>query len=421
MFPFVLPRGRGILFTILDAASATPKVAVLDSRNQSQTILIPGAASASYTDAGYLVYAASGTLFAVRFDLDRLTVEGDPLTLANGVLMGTGAGAYYAVSQGGTLAYVPETATSDPPRTLVWLDRQGTETPLNAPPRPYRTVRLSPDGQRIGLTINDQRRDVWTWDLQRQTLIQVTSDGREDAMPSWTPDSQRLVFNSRRAGGANLYRQLADGTGAAEPLTEGQSTFVPTSITSDGGLLFGHSSIPRAWTLFVLPLGKSGPPEPLLPSLESYTAPAISPNGRFIAYRSQAQYGYGRDEIYVRPFPNLNAGRSQVSPAGGSNPVWSRDGRELFFLDASDRLAAVPVDTTGARFRARPPVQVLSTAYWVAGSPTESARSHLAFDVSPDGRRFLMIKEDPAARPPNTPIVMMLNAIGALVAERARP
>ena len=208
-------------------------------------------------------------------------MEGDPLTLANGVLMGTATGAYYAVSRDDTLAYVPATATPDPPRTLVWLDRKGIETPLNAPPRPYRTVRLSPDGQRIAVQIGDQRRDVWTWDLQRQTLIRITSDNREESAPIWTPDGRRLVFNSRRAGGANLYRQLADGTGTAEPLTEGQSTFVPTSITSDGGVLLGHSSIPKAWTLFVLPLGEAGAPRapiaiPGTKELRSYRRTGVS-------------------------------------------------------------------------------------------------------------------------------------------------
>ena len=138
VLPFVLPGGRGILFTILDAAADNPRVAVLDSRDQSQRVIIPGAASAQYIDAGYIVYAASGTLFAVRFNLDELRVEGEPQTLANGVLMATAAGAYYAVSSTGSLAYVPATATPDPPRTLVWVDRKGIETPLNAPARAYR-------------------------------------------------------------------------------------------------------------------------------------------------------------------------------------------------------------------------------------------------------------------------------------------
>ena len=139
VLPFVLPGGRGILFTILDAAADNPRVAVLDSRDQSQRVIIPGAASAQYIDAGYIVYAASGTLFAVRFNLDELRVEGEPQTVANGVLMASAAGAYYAVSSTGSLVYVPATASSDAPRTLVWVDRKGTETPLNAPARAYRS------------------------------------------------------------------------------------------------------------------------------------------------------------------------------------------------------------------------------------------------------------------------------------------
>jgi dipeptidyl aminopeptidase/acylaminoacyl peptidase len=275
-----------VLFTILDAAADNPRVAVLDSRDQSQKILLPGAASAAYIDAGYLVYAASGTLFAVRFNLDALRVEGEPQTLANGILMGTAMGAYYAISSTGSLAYVPATATPDPPRTLVWVDRAGAETPLNAPARAYQTVRLSPDGQQIAVGINDQQRDLWTWDLQRQTLTQITSHSRADVMPLWTPDGQRLVFQSRRDGGGNLYAQAADGTGIAEPLTTGIQTFVPTSISPDGATLLGNSSIPRAWTLFQLPLANGERPQPLLPSPANHNYPALSPNGRFVAYQS---------------------------------------------------------------------------------------------------------------------------------------
>jgi hypothetical protein len=153
VMPFVLPRDRGILYTILDAAADNPRVAVLDSRDQSQRVLIQGAASAFYADPGYLVYVASRSLFAVRFDLEALRVTGEPKTLANGVLMADANGAYYAVSAGGSIAYVPATATADPPRTLVWVDRDGRETPINAPPRAYQTVRLSPDGRKVAVAM----------------------------------------------------------------------------------------------------------------------------------------------------------------------------------------------------------------------------------------------------------------------------
>jgi len=406
VLPFVLPRDRGILFTIIDAAEDNPRVAVLDSRDHSQRVLVPGAASGFYADPGYLVYVALGRLFAVRFDLEALRVTGEPKSLANGVLMGDVDGAYYAVSANGSIAYLPATATADPPRTLVWVDRNGRETPINAPPRAYQAARLSPDGRRIAVGINDEQRDVWTWDLERETLTRITDDPRRDWTPLWTPDGTRLIFISRRDGAANLYWQAADGTGAAQRLTTGRDTFIPTSITPDGTTLVGNSSIPKAWTLFRLPLDNRSSPEPLVPSAASSNLPALSPDGRAIAFESNES---GKLEVWLRPFPAVNAARVQVSTAGGSKPLWSRDGRELFFL-SSGKLFAAPVNTTAGTFRVGVPAPVLtlSTAYFDADGPA-------SYDVAPDGKRFLMIKQDPALRPPNTPIVMLLNALQSLV------
>jgi serine/threonine-protein kinase len=342
-------------------------------------------------------------------NLESLGVEGEPQTLVNGVLMGDANGAYYAVSAGGTLAYVPTTATADPPRTLVWVDRKGNETPLNAPARPYQTVRLSPDGQRIAVTINDEQRDVWTWDLERQTLTRITTDPRLDGTPIWSPDGNRLIFNSRREGGVNLYVQAADGTGVAQRLTDGMQTFVPTSMTPDGTTLLGLSSIPKPWTLFMLPLNQPASPQPLLPSPSHLLQPAVSPDGRMMAYFSDES---GRLEVYVRPFPEVNAARLQVSTAGGDEPHWSRDGRELFFF-AAGRLVAARIETVGGRLRASVPVPLFGGPYFNGEGPAN-------YDVSADGQRFLMIKQDPAARPPNTPIVMVLNALMSLRTSAAR-
>jgi len=344
----------------------------------------------------------------VRFNLDELRLEGEPRILANGVLMATAAGAYYAVSSTSSLVYVPATATPDAARTLVWVDRKGTETPLNAPARAYRSARLSPDGNRIAVSIHDQQRNVWMWDLRRRTLTKVT-DGREDVAPVWTPDGQRLVFQSRRDGGGNLYLQAADGSGAAEPLTTGSATFVPSGITSDGATLLGSSSLPKAWTLFQLPLGKREPATPLLSSASSRNYPVASPNMRFIAYQSNDS---GRSEIDVRPFPTVHEGRWQVSTDGGTHPVWARDGRELFFVGPNRQLMAVSVDSTRAELRASTPARVLSASYYHTEFPT-------SYDVAPDGTRFLMIKEDPAVRAPNTPIVMVLNAFTSLEGQGA--
>ena len=284
----------------------------------------------------------------------------------------------------------------------MWVDRKGLETPLGAPVRAYEFVRLAPDGQRVAVAINDEQHDVWTWELQRPGLTRITADPVLDWRPTWTPDGEYLVFSRRDGAGSNVYRQSADGTGAAERLTTGRQTFVPASITADGAYLIGHSSIPSLWTLFRLPLAKRGPAEPLQispPANRHY--PALSPNNRFVAYTSYEGGGKGT-EVFVRPFPDVNAGRWQVSNAGGNHAVWARDGRELFYLDAANRLTAVNIDTTSAAFRPSSPVRLLSASY--AGT----------YDVSPDGSRFLMVKEDPAARPPNTPIVLVTNVVESL-------
>jgi Tol biopolymer transport system component len=164
--------------------------------------------------------------------------------------------------------------------------------------------------------------------------------------------------------------------------------------------VLGNSSLPKAWTLFQLPLGKRGPAAPLLSSASSHNYPVASPNMRFIAYQSNES---GRIEIEVRPFPNVHEGRWQVSTDGGTHPVWARDGRELFFEGPNGQLMAVSVDSTRAELRASNPTRVLSASYYHTENPT-------TYDVAPDGTRFLMIKEDPTVRAPNTPIVMLLNA-----------
>jgi serine/threonine-protein kinase len=201
-----------------------------------------------------------------------------------------------------------------------------------------------------------------------------------------------------------MYLQSADGSGVAEPLTTGTETFVPTSITADGASLLGNSSIPKAWTLFLQPFGKRGPARPLLSSPGSQVFPVASPDMRFIAYQSNES---GRSEIWVRPFPNVNERRVQVSTDGGRNPLWPRDGRELFFLDLSGNVMGVSVDSTHAELRASAPVRVVTT------SPQYYRGDVSIYDVAPDGARFLMIKEDPTVRPPNTPIVMVLNVFGS--------
>ena len=253
-----------------------------------------------------------------------------------------------SVSRTGTLAYVPASATPDAPRTLVWVDRQGVETPLGVPARAYQSLRIAPDGRRVAVAINDEQRDVWTWDMQRSTLTRITADPVVDWSPTWTSDGKHLVFSRREGAASNVYRQSADGTGVAERLTTGYQTFVPRSMTTDGAYLIGQSSVPSSWTLFRLPLLKGGAVEHLQISLSgSRFLPAVSPNNRFVAYGGTQ--GEDGDAVIVRSFADVNGGLWQ-RPAPGAISRLGAGRRGLFYLDAKNRLTAVTTDTSRAAF-----------------------------------------------------------------------
>ena len=255
-FPSVLPGGRGVLFTITAAGQAdNAQVAVLDLRTGQRKTLVRGGSQAEYVDpsagtgqAGYLIYAAAGTLRAVRFDPARLEVLGDPVTVVEQVMIKPTGAANYAVSRQGTLFYVPGgVSVQMSPRSLVWVDRKGHEEPINAPLRAYGSPRISPDGTRLLLGITDQEsNDIWIWDFERETLRRLTFAPGSDSLALWTPDGRRIIFTSNRAGVSNLYSQAADGTGAADRLTTSANQQFPSSISPDGTLVVGFERLSMA-------------------------------------------------------------------------------------------------------------------------------------------------------------------------------
>jgi hypothetical protein len=408
--PSVLPGGRGVLFTIATGPSRAERaqVAVLDLKTGQRKTLIRGGSQAEYLPSGHLVYAApgaavtAGTLRAVRFDLERLEVLSDPVPLVGDMWMAQGGAANYAVSRPGTLVYVPA-AGAQLPRSLVWVDRKGQEEPIGAALRVYVEPRLSPDGTRVALAIRDEENDIYIWNFVQQTLTRLTFDPSVDERPVWTPDSRRIVFASQRAGAFNLYAQAADGTGTIERLATGEDAQAPAFVAPDGTGIVGSVVSPQTngdvvWFPLKSPASRSGsgpasgsspsPMKPLVRTTSIEFNPEISRDSRYIAYQSNES---GRDEIWVRPFPRVNDGRWQVSTGGGTRPAWSRNGRELFYLDPSNKLTALPVQTSGTTFAAGNPARVLETAYAVAQS-----YSSRPYDVSSDGQRFLMIKENVA-------------------------
>jgi serine/threonine-protein kinase len=253
----------------------------------------------------------------------------------------------------------------------------------------YTYPRISPDGHRLAVDIRDQDQDVWVWDFERETLTRLTFDPAADTTPLWTPDGQRIVFFRN---GQGLRWQASDGTGPVESLTEsGPRTQSAGGFTNDGKRI-----VFEEWTgagandrhIRILQLDGHGTTDLLANPKFAEMDPDLSPDGRWLAYESNES---GRLEIYVRPFPDVQSGRWQISRDGGTRPMWARNGRELYFMagglynsTAGSALMAVSVETSPA-FRAGNPQQLLPGPYF-------SNLGNRTYDVSADGQRFLMVK-----------------------------
>jgi eukaryotic-like serine/threonine-protein kinase len=414
LFPSFVPGGRAVLFTIAPMAGIVDgsQIATLDLATGQTKTLVRGGSNAMYVDTGHLVYASAGSLRAVRFDPERLTVLSDPVPVVDQVkTLGTGAGEF-DISRTGTLVFVPGGATDTVgvPRLLVWVDRHGREEPIAAPARTYVMPRLSPDGQRVALDVRDQENDIWILDLKRQTMTKLTFNPGADAWPTWTPDGRRIVFASARGGSTiNLFWQLADGTGTAERLTTSTNAQNPHSFSPDGKSLLVQEVVSSNSTdLTLLPIDStSGKPmtgkletQPLIHTTASENAGEISPDGHWLAYYSNSS---GRPEVYVRAFPNVEGGGQWlISTNGGTRPAWAKSGRELFYVDPSGAMMAVPVQTTPTFSNGNP--TKLFEGRWFIGQTSRT------YDVSVDGQRFLMIKDAPtdnqAAAPATITVVL---------------
>ena len=296
--------------------------------------------------------------------------------------MGQLGSAQFSVSDSGSLAYI--SGGTEPTRSLfsalVWVDRKGQEELSAAEPGFYMLSRqqISPDGRHVAIRIlGSGNEDVWIYDFARATSTRLTFDAASDGQPVWTPDGRRLVFRSTRDGGeANLFWKAADGTGPVERLTTSPNFQAPYSFSPDGKrLVFIERSSETGPDIHLLSMEGEPTSQPLLkrPFDEGY--PVISPDGRWLAYESNET---GRHEVYVRPFPNVEEGKWQISTNGGGQPVWGPQGHELFYR-TGQAMMAVSIETEPTFTRGRP--EVLFRGSYYRGC-----------DISPDGGRFLMTK-----------------------------
>jgi serine/threonine-protein kinase len=378
-----------VLFTL--GTNEGYKIVVQSLESRERKVLFEGDC-AWYLPTEYIVYALANNLFAAPFDLDTLAAGG-PVSMVEGVFrMGPLYAPQYAVSMSGTLVYVPlAIAAASQKRSLVWVDRNGKEEPLAAAPTDdYGAFRISPDGTRVALTVKSgTKSDIWIYDLVGENRTRLTFN-EGSAYPLWTLDGKKIAFSSARGTMlGDVYWKAADGTGEEEKLsTVSNRSLYPWSWSCDGITVVlmdqaasGEAGPGLGSHIGALSMEGDRKWRPLLQEKFYEAHPQISPNGRWMAYKSGD--ASNQSEIYVRPFPEVNKGKWQVSTGGGEDPLWSHDGRELFYRNGSS-IIAVDVQT-------EPIFKALKSKILFQGAVSSNGGHR--WDLSPDGKRFLMLKE----------------------------
>ena len=418
-FANLLPGGDALIYTVgfegIDNYDDA-RIDLWDLRTGAKKTVIEGGTSATYLSSGHIVFARNGALMAVPFDVERREVTGTAFEVQDGVMMSRNTGAaHYALSKRGDLAFVPGPAEGGR-RTLVWVDRAGQAEPLPLPPASYLYPRIAPDGRTLAVEIEGPNHDFYTWDFERTVLSKITADGLSHD-PVWSPDGARLAFRSWLAGGMTMWWMRSDRSEAPERLDPAGTRQSPVSFSPDGKFLAFDQKDPEtrddAW---VLSLEGSRQPRGIAQTPFGEGSMKFSPDGRWVAYSSDES---GRPEVYVQAFPGPGL-KLQISNGGGTDPVWRRSGGELFYR-AGDKMMAVSV-TTAPQFKASAPAELWAGSYSAGtsascGMPGVSSSN---YDVSADGQRFLMVRDDDGSAVA-TKIVVVLNwAEHVTATDRAR-
>jgi serine/threonine-protein kinase len=397
--PHVLPGGEAVLFTV--AKNRFPRwdetqIAVYSRRTGRSRILVNGGADARYAASGHLVYVREGLLLAAPFDLRTLELTGGPVGLSADVMQAayfrgqradSGAG-QFALAATGTLVYLQGGTTPAADRFIVRVDRFGRSETLPLPPRPFATLRLSPNDEEIALSTFGRDRSVWLYSLRRETFSRLSAAGR-NGVPIWTPAGEHITFAAGTSGPDRLQSMRADGAGSPEPLVAARHDLVPASWTPDAHQLLYYPIPPTE--IRVHDVRTMGPAKALFavadPTL--FGGADMSPDGRWIAYHSGES---GQSQVYVQAYP-AGVPRYQLSAGGGMSPVWRRDGREIFYVrqnagparrgSAGVSIMAVPV-ALAPSFRFGVPSELFAGPY----ATNQPAR---AYDVTSDGQSFLLI------------------------------
>jgi serine/threonine-protein kinase len=381
-WPQVLPGSKAVLFTVNSGMAAGydgANIELVSLADHRRKTLVRGGTFGRYLPSGHLIYVNRGTLFAVPFDLDRLEVRGTPSQTLNQVSYTPSNGtAQIDFSQTGTLIY-RSGGGGGGLSTVQWLDASGKTQPLLAKPDAYERPVLSPDGNRLALYTSD----IWVYEWKRDTMTRLTFGPGRSIYPVWSPDGRYIVFQ----GPGGLFWTRSDGSGKPLPLTQSKNRQLPYSFSPDGKRLAFHELSPQTQDdIWTVPLEvdasglRAGKPEAFLQTPFDERQGAFSPDGRWLAYSSNESGTY---QIYVRAFPD-KGGKWQISNSGGVEPVFSRNGRELFFRTEDNQIMVASYAVKGGSFVAD------RTRVW-----SEKRLANLGvvpnYDLAPDGKRIVAL------------------------------
>jgi serine/threonine-protein kinase len=406
-WPQILPGGKAVLFTshtsLVGFDRAT--IEVMSLADHRRKTLVRGGTYGRYLPSGHLVYVNRGTLFAAPFDVDRLEVRGAPAPVLDqiGYSAGTGS-AQLDFSQTGILIYRSGEAGGGLP-IVAWLDGTGAAQPLLAKPGLYSNPSLSPDGQRLAVdVVEGSGADIWVYDWQRDTMTRLTFNGSSDSA-LWSPNGRYIIF---RAVGEGLSVTRSDGAGKPQPLTQSKNNQSAWSLTPDGKrLAFMEQSSGTAYDLWTVPLEsdnaglRAGKPKVFMQTPANEAFPSFSPDGQWMAYTSDES---GTNQVYVRAFPD-KGGKWQISNSGGIWPMWSCNGRELYFETLDNRIMATAYAVKRDSFVADKP------RLWSEKQLGTARLGQRNVHLAPDGKRLiaLIAVEEAEEQKPQNHVTFLMN------------
>ncbi len=387
-WPAFLPDGRRFLFAA-QALSGGPWMIRAGSLDSNRVDEVLEADSNAVYASGFLLFVRKGTLLAQRMDTTTLSISGDPIPLAEQVVHDVVLGrAVFSASEQGSLVY--QTGSAVRPSKLLWLDRSGKNAGVVDEACFCSWPHLSPDGRSAALATTDAvtgNTDIHVYDLAAGRTQRFTFDKSNDGHPAWTADGTRIIFDSTRKGGRDIYWMDAHKTGSEEVLLDSNREKFVFSVSGDRVVFWDNDDF------WLLPLAKGAKPQQFRVSEHRELFGEVSPNGRWFVYQSNEE---GKGEVFVTSFPS-RTGKWLVSEDGGMLPKWSRDGREIFYLKPDHAtMFAVPVSEEGGTFQSSRPNRLFSTQMLFGrGWP---------YDVAPDGR-FLVVASSGSTTTPLTLVV----------------